>query len=108
MPTDRETGQPRGFAFVVMGTDQEAALAIDQLNGAMLDGRPLKVNEARERSSPVGGGGGGFRSGGSGGSNGGGGGAGRPPIPEVHWPGGGGRGGGGRGGAGRGGRGDRY
>src|SRR3954462_15140201 len=57
MPTDRETGQPRGFAFVTMGSAQAATSAISQLNGAMLDGRSLKVNEAQER--PQGGGGGG-------------------------------------------------
>jgi RNA recognition motif-containing protein len=50
MPTDRETGQPRGFAFVTMGTPQEANTAIAQLNGAMLDGRSLRVNEAQERT----------------------------------------------------------
>ena len=58
MPTDRETGQPRGFAFVTMGTPQEANNAISQLNGAMLDGRSLRVNEAQERSAGGGGGGG--------------------------------------------------
>ncbi len=58
MPTDRETGQPRGFAFVTMGSAQDANSAIAQLNGMMLDGRSLKVNEAQERS--FGGGGGGF------------------------------------------------
>ena len=50
MPTDRETGQPRGFAFVTMGSAQAANDAIARLNGAMLDGRPLRVNEAQERS----------------------------------------------------------
>ena len=64
MPTDRETGQPRGFAFVTMGTAQEANNAISQINGAMLDGRPLRVNEAQER--PAGGGGGGRSGGGRG------------------------------------------
>jgi cold-inducible RNA-binding protein len=63
LPTDRETGQLRGFAFVVMGSDEEAARAIAQLNGSMLDGRSLKVNEALERSPR----GGGFESGGGGG-----------------------------------------
>jgi RNA recognition motif-containing protein len=58
LPTDRETGQPRGFAFVTMGNAQEANNAIAQLNGAMLDGRALRVNEAQER--PARGGGGGF------------------------------------------------
>ena len=68
LPTDRETGQPRGFAFVTMGNAQEANNAIAQLNGAMLDGRPLRVNEAQER--PSGGGGGGGRGGGGGGGGG--------------------------------------
>ena len=99
--TDRETGQPRGFAFVTMGNAAEAARAIAEMNGAMLDGRPLRVNEAEERQAR-GGGGGGF--GGGGGGRGGGGGFGGDR---------GGRGGdrGGRGGRGgdRGGRGgDRW
>lgn len=59
MPTDRETGQPRGFAFVTMGSAEAAADAIAQLNGTVLDGRTLKVDEAQERS----GGGGGHRGG---------------------------------------------
>lgn len=61
MPMDRETGQPRGFAFVTMASSQDADTAILQLNGSMLDGRPLKVNEARERPQGGGGGGGGRR-----------------------------------------------
>ena len=65
MPTDRETGQFRGFAFVTMGTAQAANTAISQLNGSMLDGRAIKVNEAQER--PSGGGGGGGRGPGGGG-----------------------------------------
>ena len=48
MPTDRETGQPRGFAFVTMGTAQAATAAISQMNGVMLDGRNIKVNEAAQ------------------------------------------------------------
>jgi RNA recognition motif-containing protein len=62
---DRETGQARGFAFVEMPNDAEAAKAMAGLNGKDVGGRPLKVNEARpkERSaaprSPSGGGGGG-------------------------------------------------
>jgi RNA recognition motif-containing protein len=44
--TDRETGQSRGFAFVEMGSDAEAQAAISQMNGTMLDGRQLKVDEA--------------------------------------------------------------
>jgi len=77
MPTDRETGQPRGFAFVTMGTAQAATNAIAQLNGMMLDGRPLRVNEAQERPAGGGGGGGGGGFGGRGGRGGGGGGGGR-------------------------------
>jgi RNA recognition motif-containing protein len=84
--TDRETGQPRGFGFVEMGSDEEAKAAINAMNGANLGGRTLTVNEAQER--PAGGGGGGGR----GGPRGGGGGYG---------------GGGGRGGYGGGGRGPR-
>jgi len=72
MPTDRETGQPRGFAFVTMGSEGEATSAISQLNGVMLDGRSLRVNEAQER--PQGGGGGGGGRGFGGGRSGGGGG----------------------------------
>jgi RNA recognition motif-containing protein len=68
MPTDRETGQMRGFAFVTMGSAQDANSAIAQLNGMMLDGRALKVNEAQERTG--GGGGGGGRGGGGGGGRG--------------------------------------
>ena len=75
---DRMTGQSRGFAFVEMGTAAEAARAAEQMNGQDLDGRPLVVNEARERTGGGGGGGGGggFRSGGGGGGGFGGGGGG--------------------------------
>jgi RNA recognition motif-containing protein len=59
IPTDRETGQPRGFAFVTMGNAQAASAAIQKLNGSVLDGRQLKVNEAQERPPRGGGGGGG-------------------------------------------------
>jgi cold-inducible RNA-binding protein len=69
---DRDTGRPRGFAFVEMGTDQEAKLAAEQLSGRELDGRAINVNEAQERS---GGGGRGGGSGGGGGGRGGGGGS---------------------------------
>src|SRR5437879_2727008 len=64
--TDRETGRPRGFAFVTMGSPEEAQKAIDALNGANLDGRSLTVNEARPREERSGGG----SRGGSGGSGG--------------------------------------
>lgn len=92
---DRETGRPRGFAFVEMSDGADAA--IQALNGAQLDGRPLTVNEAkpREDRGPRGGGGGGG-GGGRGGYGGGGGGRGG-------YGGGGGGGGGGRGGYGGGG-----
>ena len=63
--TDRETGRPRGFGFVEMSSSEEADSAIRALNGHSLGGRPLTVNEAKERSS--GGGGGGY--GGGGGRN---------------------------------------
>jgi cold-inducible RNA-binding protein len=49
LPTDRDTGKLRGFAFVTMGSDAAAADAITKLDGRMLDGRPLRVNEAQER-----------------------------------------------------------
>jgi len=54
MPTDRETGRMRGFAFVEMGTDSEEASAIEALDGAEWMGRDLKVNKAkpREERSP--------------------------------------------------------
>lgn len=92
---DRFTGKSRGFAFVTMGSDEDARNAINQFHGKPFDGRSLTVNEAQpreDRPRGVGGGGGG----GGGGYRGGGGG------------GGGYRGGGGGGGGGyRGGRGDR-
>jgi RNA recognition motif-containing protein len=47
--TDRDTGQPRGFAFVAMTNAQDAQKAIAQLNGAELHGRALNVNEARSK-----------------------------------------------------------
>jgi RNA recognition motif-containing protein len=49
MITDRETGRYRGFSFVEMATEEQANAAIAALNGVELDGRPLKVNLARER-----------------------------------------------------------
>lgn len=57
MPTDRESGRPRGFAFVTMGNSGLAETAARQLDGTVLDGRPLRVNEAQERSGGGGGGG---------------------------------------------------
>jgi cold-inducible RNA-binding protein len=88
--TDRDTGQPRGFAFVEMTDAREAETAIQQLNGAELNGRALNVNEARPKPARTGfGGGGGERRGPGGGGRGG-------------------RGGGGGGGGGRGGGGQRW
>ena len=57
--TDRETGRSRGFAFVEMGSDDEAQAAIRGLDGQMVDGRNLKVNVAKPRENRGGGGGGG-------------------------------------------------
>jgi RNA recognition motif-containing protein len=76
---DRETGRSKGFGFVQMGSDEEAAAAIAALNGQQVDGRALTVNEAKPREDrPRGGGGGGgrggFGGGGGGGRRGGGGG----------------------------------
>lgn len=46
---DRETGRPRGFGFVTMGSEEDANKAIDALNGQNVEGRPLTVNIARPR-----------------------------------------------------------
>ena len=77
---DRDTGQSKGFAFVEMSTDEEAAAAIEQFNGKEVGGRALKVNEARPKENRGGGGGGrgfgGNRGGGGYGGNRGGGGGG--------------------------------
>jgi len=55
--TDRETGQPRGFAFVEMSVDAEGNAAINGLNGKDVDGRTLNVNEARPKGERAAGGG---------------------------------------------------
>jgi RNA recognition motif-containing protein len=74
LPTDRETGRPRGFGFVEMN-QADAAKAIQSLNGYSMNGRPLRVNEAQDKPRTGGRpGGGGFR---GNGGNGGGGGGGR-------------------------------
>ena len=70
--TDRETGRSKGFGFVEMSTDQEAAAAIEKFNGQDYEGRPMTVNEAkpmapRENRGGGGGGRGGFGGGGRGG-----------------------------------------
>jgi len=95
--TDRETGRSKGFGFVEMPDRAQAEAAIEGLNGNEIDGRELRINEARPREERPrgGGGGGGFGGGGGGGRSGGGGGYGGG--------GGGGRSGGGYGGGGGGG-----
>ncbi len=104
---DRETGRPRGFAFVEMNSEAEALAAIKAVNGLNFGGRALTVNEARERENRGGGGGGGGGSGGGGGGYGGGGGGGYGGGGGGYGGGGGGggrpRGGGGGGGGRRGG-----
>jgi RNA recognition motif-containing protein len=86
---DRDTGRPRGFAFVEMGSAEEASAAISSLTGREIQGRAINVSEARERAPRGGGGGGGGYGGGGGGGGGGG-----------YGGGGGGRGRGGGGGGG--------
>jgi RNA recognition motif-containing protein len=73
--TDRDTGRSKGFAFVEMGTDEEANEAMNKLNGQDLDGRALNISEARPQAprESRGGGGGGFGGGGGGPRRGGGG-----------------------------------
>src|ERR1041384_6401053 len=63
---DRESGRPRGFAFVEMGSPEDASAVIETLNGRAIQGRPINVSEARERT-PRAGGGGGYGGGGGGG-----------------------------------------
>ena len=90
---DRATGQSKGFAFVEMSTEDEAAAAIEQFNGREVAGRALKVNEARPRENRGGGGGGGRgfggNRGGGGGNRGGGfgrgGGGGQGRRSEPRW-----------------------
>ena len=68
--TDRDTGRPRGFAFITL-PDEAGRAAIEALNGSDLDGRALNVNEARPKTDRAGGGGGGGGRGGGGGGGGG-------------------------------------
>lgn len=72
---DRETGRSRGFGFVTFDSAEDADAAISEMDGAMLEGRTVKVNEAHARP-PRGGGGGGYSGGRGGGRRGGGGGGG--------------------------------
>ncbi len=117
IPVDRETGRSRGFGFVDMD-DETGPGAIEALDGADMDGRALRVNEARPRTPSGGGGGGGYDRRGGGGGGGGGYDRGGSREPRYDDRGGssryedrGGRGGGGGGGGyrgGGGGGGDRY
>jgi RNA recognition motif-containing protein len=97
---DRDTGRPRGFAFVEMATPAEANAAVEGMDGRPLGGRNLKVNIAKPREARSGGGGFGGGGGSRGGYGGGGGGGGR----GGYGGGGGSRGGYGGGGGGGGGR----
>ena len=86
LPMDRESGRPRGFAFVEFANDEDAAKAIEKFNGHDLSGRALRVNAAEDRPRSggpggggrprpsYGGGGGGYEGGGGGYGGGGGGG----------------------------------
>ena len=76
---DRETGRSRGFGFVTFSDNGEASAAVSAMDGQMLDGRTVRVNEAQEKTGGGGGGGGrgGFGGGGGGGGFGGGGRGGR-------------------------------
>lgn len=67
IPTDRDTGRPRGFAFVTMPNANEAKAAITATNGQDFEGRRMNVNEARPKTEGGGGGGGGYGGGGRGG-----------------------------------------
>ena len=113
LPMDRESGRPRGFAFVEFASDEDAAKAIEKFNGHELGGRALRVNAAEDRPRTGGagagggrgrsfgggsGGGGGYSGGGGGGYGGGGGGYGGSGGGGGGYGGGGGAGGGGFGG----------
>lgn len=67
--TDRDTGRSRGFGFVTFTDAEAASTAISEMDGATLDGRTIKVNEAQDRRRGGGGGGGYNRGGGGGGYN---------------------------------------
>ena len=61
LPMDRESGRPRGFAFVEMSAKEEESKAIEALDGAEWMGRTMRVNEAKPRTASAGGGGGNYR-----------------------------------------------
>ncbi len=64
IPLDRETNRPRGFAFITLADDELARKAIEEMDGADLMGRNLRVNEAEERRPQQNRGGGGYKGGG--------------------------------------------
>jgi cold-inducible RNA-binding protein len=103
LPTDRESGRPRGFAFVTMDTRESMEAAIKGLDGEDFNGRALRINEAQPREERGGGGGGGGYGGGGGGQRRSGGGGGGYRGDSRGGGGGGGRGDN-RGGGGGGGR----
>tara|TARA_R110002096_G_scaffold23511_3_gene74818 strand:+ start:1694 stop:2149 length:456 start_codon:yes stop_codon:yes gene_type:complete len=79
MPLDRDTGRPRGFAFVTLSSREAGEGAVEALDGTEMDGRQVRIREAEDRpraGGPGGGGGGGAPGGGGGGGNRGGGGGG--------------------------------
>lgn len=92
MPLDRDTGRPRGFAFVTLSSRELGEAAVENLDGAECGGRPARVREAEDRPRGGGGGGGGHRGGGYRDRDGGGGGG----YRDREGGGGGHRGGGGR------------
>lgn len=94
IPLDRDTGRPRGFAFVTLNSREAGEAAIKGLDNTQLGGRPVRISEAIERERGGGGGGGGYGGGGGGGGYGGGGGGGGGYGGDR-------RGGGGGGGGGR-------
>lgn len=69
IPMDRETGRPRGFAFVTLNSREQGESAIGSLDGSDMGGRTLRISEAQERTPRGGGGGGGDRRGGGGGGD---------------------------------------
>jgi cold-inducible RNA-binding protein len=86
VPTDRETGRPRGFAFVEFEDEETARRSIELMHGRELKGRPLRVNEAEDRPPRSPGGAGFSRGPGSGFSRGPGGGSSRPPGGPRAFP----------------------
>ena len=99
MPLDRDTGRPRGFAFVTLSSRESGESAVENLDGVDFNGRPVRIREAEDRPRAEGGGGGGGpRGGGGGGYDRGGGGGGGYDRGNDRGGGGGHRGGGGGGG----------